>query len=253
VEEEKNTWVDLSGQKGEVSDLLRKIPDHAKKAFVVEVLSETFESRQDLESVILRSRATHKRTASFNGQLEGKEPTRYFTAEEQGFAYQSILEHGYTPEEAYSLLGVMYSIEEAIVDEVRKRRHAPKMLQSIVRKYDEHTKQRKMKREGIMDKQALLRSSTPNDQLRRLSRYVKLHDRLLVLEGELGKVKKSSKVVEGRSMLQTKELGEVQEVLGMTGKREDKVIYLKSLGYSQKDVASMLDCSVRSVSRYWNS
>lgn len=239
-------WVDYSQNKSVVEGVVADLPEYARKALLREVLTTTFEDRRELEGFFHNVRHTHKNTTP-------KPPdTTYFTLAEQKHAYSSILERGFTPEEALALIGDVFDRSEEFIQEARKKRHAGALMKQVVRDHDKHPRQARMKRSGLLDKRGLLKSSTPNDQLARLSKAVVIDQRIADLEAEVSALKDSHSISRGMMDVQTHDVSAIQEILGLKVDKEEKVLFLKEKGYTQKEVAKILGVGVRTVGRYWN-
>lgn len=203
--------------------------------------------RKELEIIKKRADELYYATASSSNR-------QYLQLNHLVAGYLYLLETGCTADEAFQFIMDTFDKTQQFIDDNKNRYNFH--LKNTVKEADSHPKQRKMLRKGIMDKNVLSTANTPNQQYRRLSRAVRLHDSLEEAEGRNKKLVSDLMQEKGEVAVAHKKLSDnqIKDILEsedfdvMPSKEKAKI--LQSVGWTQQQIAVRLEKSERTVRRW---
>lgn len=168
-------------------------------------------------------------------------------------AYNYILSHGGTQDEAWKYTAEIFKDNVERLNTAKKETHARWHMKGVVQSYKDHPKQKSMVKRGIITHADLSNRRTPHMQLERLVKAVKLHNWVSGIEAKVKDQEGRMRLLEAQTEASDRQLEEVQSYLGMAGlPKEEKIAIYKKKGLTQKQVAEILDVSIRTVQRGWN-
>lgn len=165
-------------------------------------------------------------------------------------AYTYVLENGGSAEEAFEYSVTMHSKSIEWLNEIKN--HPYYHSAKVVKGHDEHPQQRQMMENGTMDRSALKGSETVNKQIRKLSRYKRVSDKLESLEESDKHQQAQIDKLDADLGVHTTEIAELKRLTGSKGlsnKEKGEVLYRR--GCTQKAVADALGVGLRTVKRWW--
>lgn len=169
-----------------------------------------------------------------------------------GYIY--LLETGCSADEAFEFIMKTYDLTEQFISENKSRYNWH--LKNTVKAGDEHLKQRQMLRRGTMDRNVLTTAKTPNQQYRRLSRQVKLHDKIVEEENKNKELIASLIKKQGEVAMAHKELSDrqIEDIIHSnnfaTLSDKEKARVLADVGWTREQIAEKFGKTVRTVHRW---
>lgn len=218
--------------RAEVESIIQRFFDHPDR--------QSFKDREVIKMIVNR---VHQ--ASFNGTTRETVPYEIGKT-----AYEYILESGGSAEEAFEYSVKIHSKSLEWLNEIKN--HPYYHSAKVVREHDDHPQQKVMRSNGTMDRSALKSSETVNKQIRKLSRYKKVSDKLESLEANDIHQQAQLDKLDAEVAVSRSDIVELQDKLGAKGlsnKEKGEVLYRR--GCTQKAVAEALNVSLPTVKRWW--
>jgi DNA-binding transcriptional regulator YiaG len=172
-------------------------------------------------------------------------------------AYIHILENGGTAQEALEHAAEVLKESMDIINSGKNNKFF--YAKDVVESADEHPTQKQMMKNNTIDKSALKKSTSANQQLRKLAQYKSVDERLTNLEDKLSVVEEDVEThedqledIEARLLLKEFEIESLKKLTGLEDippKEAAKI--MKEKGFSQKKVAELLEKDIRTIKRWW--
>lgn len=176
-------------------------------------------------------------------------PKEYASKEFGMTAYTHVLDHGSEPMEAMLSSAREHGKDGEWVEDVKNRDYYY-AAENVV-DHDEHPVQKRMMRDGTMDRQSLKGSRSVNQQMRKLHQQRALQARLDSLEDSNDKLEGRVRDLEIDKALKDLESQRTREILDFTVNPKDLAALMKERGHSQKEVAKATEKGLRTVKRWW--
>mgnify|MGYP000403893967 CR=1 FL=1 len=175
-------------------------------------------------------------------------PKYYIGLEVALTAYERMLEVGGTVDDV-----LCFAAEECEedIELILGAKHRPFFYsRSVVEEAEKHPVQKAMVRGSHIDKKSLKASKTVSQQLRRLSVYVNLHNRITELEERVDDLQGRTIIQEATTNVQSKRLDLLDKLTGSgyDAKHTAQELYL--LGYSNKQIAEVVKKNPKTIGRW---
>ena len=196
----------------------------------------------------LATQQANKAAISHTTSQEGYEPKYYIGLEVALTAYQRMLEVGGTVDDV-----LIFAAEECKedVETILGAKHRKFYYSSeVVGEADEHPTQKAMVKARNIDRKALKQANTISKQLRQLGVFRDIHFRLVALESEVSDLNARVVTTEATNTIQNKRLNELDKAVGTGYSDKHSVRDLNALGYSQKQIASIVNKNVSTIRRW---
>lgn len=169
-------------------------------------------------------------------------------------------------DEIYTLLCEHYNLTDSELSEIKSNKYY--YTKDTVNHYDseknhpvngitqeEHKQavniQKQLSEEGILDKLSLRKSSTLNQLLRKLSKDLKILQRIVKLEEDNKGLHHKVESLEATDVVHDSKIKRLEELTGLEGLTDkDQVFLLDKAGISKKVIADTLGVSYRTVRRW---
>lgn len=166
-------------------------------------------------------------------------------------AYEYILDHGGSKEDAFEYAMEVHDKTEEWMRAVKNRKYY--YAREVVNKHDNHPIQKAMLREDIMDRNALTTAGTINQQIGKLSKKRKLYDILNDLRNQVDEHERKIDLLTAKDVAKETYIKELREYTGL--KDEDPktmASQMKAMGCTQKTIAEVVGRTERTIRRWWS-
>ena len=198
---------------------------------------------------VLENNATQEYLSKVRSDPHHK-PKQYLSLEMGLCAYIRILENGGTAQEALEYAAYVHDKPIEYIEDVKNRKFF--YAKQVVDHADYHPIQKEMVKNNTIDKNALKSSSSANQQLRKLSMYKSVDDRLTSLEGTVTIHQDNIEDLETRLAVREQEIEQLKVVVGMDNLDPKEICgILKQKGISQKKIAEVTGKSLSTIKRWW--
>lgn len=190
-------------------------------------------------------------------------PKDYVSFEEACTAYGYVLDNACPSEEALEVCRSEHDKDDNWLDDVKNRKFF--YAKQVVASFDDHPVQKRMLKDGTMDKQALKGSGTINQQIRRLSQYRATQEKfdslqqaydnltktILSLDIRMEDIKKRLRDVEIENIRQELIIRHMREMVDYQDDPKHLAKIMKERGCTQREVAEEVGKDVRTIKRWW--
>lgn len=178
------------------------------------------------------------------------QPKEYLSLEIGLCAYIRILENGGTAQDALEYAAYVHDKPIEYIEDVKNRKFF--YAKQVVNQADQHPVQKEMIKNNTIDRNALKSSSTANQQLRKLSMYKSVDDRLNNLEHTVSEHQENLEDLETRLAVREQEIEQLKSIVGMDSLDSIEICgILKQKGISQKKIAAVTGKSLSTIKRWW--
>lgn len=188
---------------------------------------------------------------SYNRIIKRQEPDYipnvYASEQFGGSAYGHVLNSA-SPSEAFIAALEEHEKDEDYLAEVRNQKYF--YAKENVLAHDDHPVQKRMVKEGTMDRQALKKSQTLNQLLIKLYRQVSLQDKYDRMQGSIDTLQEEVRDLKIGDIKHTVHIESLQELLNHSEDPKDLAYEMYRRGFPQKDIAKAVDKTVRTVKRW---
>lgn len=200
-------------------------------------------TRRDAEHIYSRLLSRINKVNNTEGEIKAK----YLGKEEGSKAYVEVLINDKSAQEALEYVAAFYGKDQDWVNEVKSNRYFH--ARAVVKDHDDQPIQKAMRKDGTFSKY-IKTGKTPNQHLRELERSKRLHNTLNNLkdttnkqQGDITDLKVKTSVLEKDVSIVMGSLSIEQPTL------KDKVIYLRTKGFTVKEISTALNVSVSTINR----
>ena len=235
-------------------DIEDQTPEEKKTRFKVELeqyISEYIHNGTlDMKDIkVLESNATQQYLLKKRSDPD-HQPKEYLSFEIGLCAYIRILENGGTAQDALEYAAYVHDKPIEYIEDVKNRKFF--YAKQVVNQADQHRVQNEMFKYNSIDRNALKSSSTANQQLRKLSMYKSVDDRLNNLEHTVSEHQENLEDLETRLAVREQEIEQLKSIVGMNSLDPIEICgILKQKGISQKKIAAVTGKSLSTIKRWW--
>ena len=213
-------------------EILEKIKDYGLSIQQFKVLTKKAEDQIKKEMV----------------NSDNYKPKEYWSLEMASFAYIAILENNLTANEAMLLAAEQFSKSKSWVEETKNNPffYAKKLVDTM----QNHPVQKRMNREGVFDIGVVKSAKTVNQQLRRVSRFKKLDQKLTELTEKLDKTEKEVQNLKMSDEEKSIDIDILYQNVNITkASVDEKILHLHKRGFTMVQIADKIGVSRQKVSR----
>lgn len=160
-------------------------------------------------------------------------------------AYTHMLETNKGTEECLVHAATMYlkDIDSVLAE---KSRNIGSMSRSVTNDHDDHPIQKDMIKRDKFNKRAVINSKNVLQLLNTLSSFRRAYTELLALEND----KRNLRTDLDNALIDIEHLKDTMDITELSPK--DRALHLSDRGYTQKEIAEILDKNVRTIRRWLN-
>lgn len=242
--------------------------EHQELDDILEQVKETIESapedvRKEIFAESLRSiwgddtpQAMHVIEFTKGNYLRGaiKEEDKekaYLTRSLHEWLYQHVLETGASVKAAMELASNTFEVTLEFLEEARLNKHHMGRMKEVVTVFDDHEVQKAMINKGLMSKKELYNHRTPNAQLNRVRKGVKLYKLLKELQEKVEAHEDRINHIDVKVELLNQHVHNPDDLKDSGMETYTKVQVCKNRNFTQKKTAETLGIGIATVKRHW--
>lgn len=201
-------------------------------------------TRAEWEAIKLEGDREFRRQSKQNTD---QEPKNYLAFNEGVKAYSKVLDTDSTAEEALEYVAEFYGKDKAWVDEIKNRSYLH--AKEVVISHENHPVQKAMVKDGTFSSH-IKSGKTPNQHLRELKKSKDLHTTINDLKASKHKHQEEISDLRIKTTTLEKDVNVVMSQLSIeTDTLSEKISYLRSKGFTIKEISKGLGVSVRTLNR----